>query len=93
MRSLVLAQVTRIRARKAAEAALVTLFLAVQRSDVRVQLCVRSGVVAALGADVGSVAGVRALVVVFGLVGGEGFAAVGETAGVGAMAGVAEEMP
>ena len=48
--------------------------------------------VAAAVADVGALAGVCALVVVFGLVGGKGFAARGETACVGAVAGVAEEV-
>lgn len=92
MRLLMLTQITRIRTCEAAEATLVPLFLAVQGGDVRVELCVGGGGVAALGTHIGSVAGVGALVVVFCLVGCEGFGAGGESAGVGAVAGVAEEV-
>jgi uncharacterized BrkB/YihY/UPF0761 family membrane protein len=46
-----------------------------QRADVRLQLRVRGCRVAAAITYVGTLAGVCALMVVFGLVGGEGFGA------------------
>jgi hypothetical protein len=57
------------------------------------QLCVGCRGVAASIADIGPLAGVRALVVVFGLVGGEGLGAGWVAAGVWAVAGVAEQVP
>ena len=92
VRALVFAQVTRVRAGEVAEAAFVRFLALVKRGDVGLELRVRGRGVAAAVAHVGALAGVRALVVVFGLVGGEGFATRRETACVGAVAGVAEEV-
>lgn len=59
----------------------------------RLELCVGRGGVPAAVTDVGALASVCALVIVFGLVGGKGFGARREAAGVGAIAGVTEEVP
>jgi len=68
-------------------------FLAlVQRGNVRLQLRVRGRGVATTVADVGSLTGVRALVVIFGLICREGLRAGGEAACVGPVAAVAEQV-
>jgi hypothetical protein len=59
---------------------------------VGLQLRVGCRGVAAAVADVGALTGVGALVVVFGLVGCEGFGAGWVAAGVGAVAGMAEQV-
>lgn len=92
MRSLVLGQVTRVCAREVAEAASVRLLALVQGADVRLQLRVRRGRVPAAVAHVGAFAGVGALVVVLGLVGGERLVAACVAACVGPVACVAEQV-
>jgi hypothetical protein len=89
----VFAEVTAVRTCEVAEAAFMRLFPVVQRGDVRLQLRMCRGCVAAAVADVRALACVCALVVVFGLVGCEGFGARGKAAGVGAVAGMAEQVP
>ena len=92
MRALVLGQITRIRTGKVAEPALMRLLIEMQGRDVRLQLRVRGSRVPAVLADVGPVAGVGALVVVFCLVRGEGLGAAFEAACVGPVACVSEEV-
>lgn len=58
----------------------------------RLQLRVCCGCVAATVTYVGALARVGSLVVVFGLVGGEGLVAAFVAAGIGPVAGVAEEV-
>lgn len=89
MRALVLAQITAVRAGKVAEPALVRLLPLMEGGDVCLELGVRCRSVSAAVADVRALASVGALVVVFGLVGREGFGAGGEAAGVRTVAGVA----
>ena len=90
---LVLAQITAVRTREVAEAALVRLFPLVQRTDVRLQLCMRGGRVSAPIAHVRPLACVCPLVVVLCLVRREGLVAACVSACVGSVAGVAEQVP
>jgi hypothetical protein len=92
MRAFMFTQITAVRTSEVAEAAFVRFLSLVEGRDVCLQLCVGGGGVAAAVADVGALAGVGALVVVFGLVGCKGLGAGGVAAGVGAVAGVAEEV-
>jgi hypothetical protein len=57
------------------------------------ELRVRGGSVAAAITHVRPFAGMGAFMVIFGLVGGEGFGTAGVRAGVGAVAGMGEEVP
>jgi hypothetical protein len=92
MRALVFAQVTAVCACKVAEAAFVRLLALVQRTNVRLELCMRCRGVAAAVADVRALACVSALVVVFGLVCCKCLGAGGIAACVRAVTGVAEEV-
>jgi hypothetical protein len=92
MRAFMFTQITAVCTREVAEAAFMGFLSLVEGRDVCLQLRVGGGGVAAAVADIGSFAGVGALVVVFGLVGCKGLGAGGIAAGVGAVAGVPEEV-
>lgn len=92
MRSLVLGQVARVCAREVAEPAFVRLLALVQRADVRLQLRVRRRRVPAAVAHVRAFTGVRALVVVLGLVCGERLVAACVAACVRPVTCVSEQM-
>jgi hypothetical protein len=93
MRALVLTQVRAIRAGEVTEAALVRLLPLVQCRDVRLQLRMRGSRIPAFITYVGTLASVRALVVILRLVRGEGLGAALEAACIGAVARVREEVP
>jgi hypothetical protein len=88
----VFTEVTAVCACEVAEAAFVWFLTLVQGRDVGLQLRVRRRRVATAVADVWALAGVGALVVVFGLVGGKGLGTGWVAACVGAVARVAEEV-
>jgi hypothetical protein len=90
MRALVFTEVAGVGAGKFAETALVWLLSLVQRTDVRLQLRVRRRRVTAAITSVRPLTRVSTLVVVFGLVSGEGLVAALVTARVGAVASMAE---
>ena len=90
---LVLTQVTAIRTREVAEAALVRLLPFVQRADVRLQLCMRRRRVSTPIAHVRPFTCVCPLVVVLCLVRCERLVAACVAACVGSVAGMAEQVP
>jgi hypothetical protein len=92
MRALVFGEITAVCTCEVAEAAFVRFLALVEGGNVGLQLRVCCRCVAAAIAHIWAFTGVCALVVVFGLVGGEGLGAGGVAAGVRAVAGVAEQV-
>jgi len=92
VRTLVFTEVTAIGAGEVAEAAFVRFPALVEGRDVCLELGVRCSRVAAAITHIWAFAGVCALMVIFRLVRREGLGAAWIAAGVGAIAGVAEEV-
>ena|SRR5690242_21813080 len=92
MCSLVLTQVTTIRACKLAKPAFMRFLPLMQRADMRLQLRMRGRCISAAIAYIRAFASVCALVVIFCLVGSERLVAPGVAACVGAVACVAEQV-